>query len=226
MRKLTEEEKKIFKVFVLQCRAYGADTVEKSFPVDSHDFTDYGDKWRKNWGDSITENFDEIEDIIKKIITDSDLINIFEDTEYGSGWFDVYVDCIEKKIEISAKHYYLAENENGVDISMNEEREKIFEPIFKQMEEMGVGEGKVHFNGSGDSGDIYDTIDFGKDNKEINSDQLNELYRILESHVGGWEINEGSQGNFLFYLDGTIFLDYYENVEEINNMGTQFYDSF
>ena len=226
MRKLTEEEKKMFKVFALQCRAYGADTVDKRFSVEYGDFTDWGDRWYKNWGDSIPENFNEIDDIIRKIITDSDLIYIFDDTEYNNGWFDVYVDCIEKKIEISAKHYYLTTNYDGTDINMNEERKKIFEPIFKQMEEMEVGEGHVNFNGSGDSGEISDTIDFGKDTEQINSKQLDELYRILEGHRGGWEINEGSQGNFFFYLNGTSYLDYQENLEDVNNLGTKFYDSF
>jgi hypothetical protein len=40
-------------------------------------------------------------------------------------------------------------------------------------------------------------------------------YRELESNYGGWEINEGSQGMFIFnFNDSTITLEHTDNVEE------------
>ena len=37
----------------------------------------------------------------------------------------------------------------------------------------------------------------------------------LENHFGGWEINEGSDGRFIFdFNEFTVFLDHTYNTEE------------
>ena len=52
----------------------------------------------------------------------------------------------------------------------------------------------------------------------------NELYDFLESEHGGWEINEGSFGNFMINLPKKqIELYYTENFEE--NEETVIYES-
>ena len=40
-------------------------------------------------------------------------------------------------------------------------------------------------------------------------------YQELENHFGGWEINEGSDGRFIFdFNESTVFLDHTYNTEE------------
>ena len=75
---------------------------------------------------------------------------------------------------------------------------------------------KVNFNGGGDSGYIDD---FGYDEKNNNypipASMEDFLYNMLESNFGGWEINEGSQGEFEIYNDSSeIILSIGVNEEE------------
>jgi len=80
------------------------------------------------------------------------------------------------------------------------------------------------YNGSGDSGYI-------ESNFEENGDALptsieDWCYRQLEDNFGGWEINEGSDGEFKFnFNDMTITLNHTYNTEE-NSTDTIFEESF
>lgn len=49
-----------------------------------------------------------------------------------------------------------------------------------------------------------------------------ELYKILESRAPGWEINEGSQGCFVFGHDGQRKHLHDENITEINSNEWEF----
>jgi hypothetical protein len=41
------------------------------------------------------------------------------------------------------------------------------------------------------------------------------MYKQLENHMGGWEINEGSQGRFVFNNESKdVILEFQENQEE------------
>ena len=51
-------------------------------------------------------------------------------------------------------------------------------------------------------------------------------YQQLESHFGGWEINEGSDGAFVFnFNNSTVTLDHVYNTEE-NQTDTLYEESF
>lgn len=49
-----------------------------------------------------------------------------------------------------------------------------------------------------------------------------ELYPILEARAPGWEINEGSQGGFVFNPDGTRVHQHDENIVDINSSEWKF----
>ena len=70
----------------------------------------------------------------------------------------------------------------------------------------------LKYNGGGDSG--YLESDF--DNGEPVPTEVEEwCYQQLEDNFGGWEINEGSQGEFQFYFDEkNVILSHTFNIEE------------
>jgi hypothetical protein len=71
----------------------------------------------------------------------------------------------------------------------------------------------VKYNGSGDSG--YIESNFDETGDSIPSEIEDWCYNKLESNFGGWEINEGSDGQFIFnFHDMTIRLDHTYNTEE------------
>jgi hypothetical protein len=75
---------------------------------------------------------------------------------------------------------------------------------------------KVEFNGGGDSGYIDDYgYDEKGNNHPIPASMEDFLYNMLESNFGGWEINEGSQGQFEIYNKSSeIILSIGVNEEE------------
>ena len=88
--------------------------------------------------------------------------------------------------------------------------------LFDQLHEKNVSEGYVDFSGGGDSGDC-NGFAYGDFEGRINLDDkiVNFIYEQLENHMGGWEINEGSQGRFIFNNESKdVTLDFSENREE------------
>lgn len=230
-RKLTSEEKKILKVFTLICRSYGTNTVHKSFNVEYGKIVELGwDLWYKEWGGGITEQFPDVDGVIEKIFYDNKIDDVFEMTDDDHGRILVYIDCVEKKIEITVEYDYLSTKENGADIEIDGYEN--LNIIFEEMKERGFSEGIIDFNGSGDSGEINSYIEYENgDLMKLNSSVENDLYNILENHMGGWEINEGSQGKFIFTFNEEkgikkVYLDFYENLYETKSLGTRFYDTF
>ena len=83
---------------------------------------------------------------------------------------------------------------------------------------------KVDFSGGGDSGYIESTGYTSDDNQiDIPATIEDELYRVLENVQSGWEINEGSQGNFLIDCAATkIYLEFGLNYEKGERVEDEF----
>jgi hypothetical protein len=83
---------------------------------------------------------------------------------------------------------------------------------------------KVDFSGGGDSGYIEST-GYNSDNNQIDIPATieDELYRALESVQSGWEINEGSQGDFLIDCTSTkIYVNFGLNYEKEERLEDEF----
>ena len=83
---------------------------------------------------------------------------------------------------------------------------------------------KVDFSGGGDSGYIESTGYNSDDNQiDIPATIEDELYRVLESVQSGWEINEGSQGDFLIDCSATkIYVNFGLNYEKEERLEDEF----
>ena len=78
--------------------------------------------------------------------------------------------------------------------------------------------GNIHYEGSGDSGYLEEDIVYNDNTRSDYPNQLeNWIYSELNQY-GGWEINEGSQGDFHFNFDTKkIHLSHGENYEDEQN---------
>jgi hypothetical protein len=83
---------------------------------------------------------------------------------------------------------------------------------------------KVDFSGGGDSGYIESTGYTSDDNQiDIPATIEDELYRVLEDVQSGWEINEGSQGDFLIDCPATkIYVNFGLNYEKEERLEDEF----
>ena len=83
---------------------------------------------------------------------------------------------------------------------------------------------KVDFSGGGDSGYI-ESIGYTSDDNQIDIPATieDELYRVLEDVQSGWEINEGSQGDFLIDCPATkIYVNFGLNYEKEERLEDEF----
>jgi hypothetical protein len=127
--------------------------------------------------------------------------------------FDITIYTGEKK-EISLTHSYSFQTEGdtqGVE----------YDDMIEEWEEKGVFDDTeipednylvLKYNGGGDSG--YLESDF-ENRTPVPTEVENWCYQQLEENFGGWEINEGSQGEFQFdFNEKTVILSHSYNIEE------------
>ena len=170
--------------------------------------------------------------ILKKIMNYVDENNLFRD----HGMSDINYERLDFDIdterrEISVNHwwsYYDTGEENSVEWD-DEEGKDLFEGwekdgVFEDLEVPDNGILTLSYNGSGDSGFVESSFD--ENNESVPSAIEDWCYDQLESHFGGWEINEGSDGEFIFnFNDMTITLNHTYNTEE-NEHDTIYEENF
>jgi hypothetical protein len=188
--------------------------------------THFANNYSAEVPDGLIPIFKKIADYIQEI----DLYQVPDNDDINYERVDFDIDC--QKSEVSVNHWYsFYERGDSNTVTWDDEEGK---EIFEEWEKDGVldelrvtpndGILTVKYNGSGDSGYI-------ESNFEENGDALpasieDWCYRQLEQNFGGWEINEGSDGEFIFnFNEMTIELNHTYNVEE-NAHDTIYEESF
>jgi hypothetical protein len=87
-----------------------------------------------------------------------------------------------------------------------------FMEVRKFLEHEGLEDMTISYNGGGDSGYIESDYTSKNKNGQIDEDIEHICYDLLEEY-GGWEINEGSQGNIVFTKD-EISVNHEWNTED------------
>jgi uncharacterized protein (UPF0297 family) len=117
--------------------------------------------------------------------------------------------------EATHTEYGSESSDMSYDISDYEEDESMYDTFMevrKFLEKEGIEEMTVSYNGSGDSGYIESDYTSKNKNGQIDEDIEHICYDLLEEY-GGWEINEGSQGNIVFTKD-EISVNHEWNTED------------
>ena len=170
--------------------------------------------------------------IYKKIADHIQENNLYKSPQYDDINYeriDFDIDC--QKSEISVNHwytYYQRGDSNSVTWDAEDDKE-----IFEEWEKEGVLEDldipndgilTIKYNGSGDSGYIENS--FEEIGDQVPAAIEDWCYNQLERNFGGWEINEGSDGEFIFNFHNTsVQLNHTYNTEE-NETDTIYEESF
>jgi hypothetical protein len=155
--------------------------------------------------------------ILKKIIDYVDDDGLYSEVPYDGYLiyqrFDITIYANEKK-EISLTHSYSYQIEGG-----SEGVE--YDDMIEEWEEKGVFDDTeipednylvLKYNGGGDSGYIESNFESGQ---SVPPPVEEWCYQQLEDNFSGWEINEGSQGEFQFdFNEKTVILSHAYNIEE------------
>lgn len=151
--------------------------------------------------------------ILKKIINYIDENDLGEE-RYAEEWHRGEFDIDTVRQEISISDYWTEYGTNDAVSEQFEDEPELFKIINKALvsSEKKPTELALTFEGGGDSGFLNESFD--NFNLAVPESVENWCYETLENNFGGWEINEGSSGNFVFNLEEqTVTLNYYENIE-------------
>jgi hypothetical protein len=154
--------------------------------------------------------------ILKKIIDYVDDDGLYSEVPYDGYLiyqrFDITINAMSG--EISLTHSYSYQIEGG---SQGIE----YDDMIEEWEEKGVFDDTeipednylvLKYNGGGDSGYIESNFESGQ---SVPTEVEEWCYQQLEENFGGWEINEGSQGEFQFdFNEKTVILSHAYNIEE------------
>ena len=201
---------------------------QEEFDYDNVDW-DYITHFSNNYNADIPSGLIPILQKIMKYCDDNNLIKEpdYDDMNYQRLEYDIDVDS--KKISFTRWWSFYTRGE-GSSVTWEDEQGK---ELFEHWEESGVLEDltipddgilKVTYNGSGDSG--YLESSFNETGDGVPAAIEDWCYRELSDNYSGWEINEGSDGEFIFnFHDMTVELIHTENIED-NASDTYYEESF
>jgi hypothetical protein len=201
---------------------------QEEFDYENVDW-DYITHFTNNYNADIPSGLIPILQKIMKYCDDNNLIREpdNDDTNYQRLEYDIDVDS--KKISFTRWWSFYTRGE-GSSVTWEDEQGK---SLFEHWEESGVLEDLtipddgiliVTYNGSGDSG--YLESSFNETGDGVPAAIEDWCYRELSDNYSGWEINEGSDGQFIFnFHDMTIELVHTENIED-NASDTYYEESF
>lgn len=164
--------------------------------------------------------------ILKKIIkhvSDEELFSYdIPDQEYVS-WqqFQITINCPGQDICVY-HHYSWYDKGDTQDVVWDGTEGEV---LFGEFKKEGLFDGleipetnilTLPYNGSGDSG--YIESSFEETSQEVPKPIRDWCYTQLEENFGGWEINEGSEGQFEFHFDDKVVYLYHNyNTEETSS---------
>jgi len=225
---LTKQELESLKLFsyYIQSHGCGEVTCDIYFYEDGNNVELYD---LKNWyckegGRTSIEGYESIIEVMEKIINSIDIGSYLESDDYDiRGVIEISIDAKERKLDIELIETVRATNELGSQREVNEDDAVELLEFYELLRQEGVNEASVEFSGGGDSGEIYDNVEVLSGRKgSYKTDRNVEdfLYSWLEDFYGGWEINEGSSGRFIFNIQkNVVYLDFYENIENNESRG-------
>jgi hypothetical protein len=211
---LTEADKKILSLFSMYIRSYGANSAWYEISVDQDNYIDsWSNDWYSNDISFRIESYDSITNFIENFTEQlrDDFLDYFSYEDRGT--VKLNLNAVEKELTIIIYRYEQKINYESIHKTFDDATEQ----VKNYLRELGqkYKKGKVTYEGSGDSGYINADIELDEKDTEMIPDYFeNYLYRILDN-FGGWEINEGSQGEIYFDFETEeIRVEHGENWEE------------
>lgn len=214
---LTPDDKKYLRSVCRLLGSYGLEVGEIVYELDGRPYY-YDDIDWLNFSSFDNRHDADIPDglfpIMRKIfkyLEDKELVENLDFDDINYEGIKLFIDCEENKIFVKHDYSWL-EHDDGASIIYDDDEE--VDDIFDALAEQGLTKGKqiLRYSGGGDSGYIESDFESGESVPTIIDEWC---YDKLESNYGGWEINEGSQGKFIFnFKKKSIELNHTSNYYE------------
>jgi len=213
--KLEEKEKKILNTFSMYLQSYGSKVgkIRIEVQTDGDIYWDYM-YWQGDGTRMPIESYESIDDLIKKIFDEYEDTMLENFSSDDRGQVVAIINCNDRTLTFKADVYVMDTSYSRSEYTFDDISNENIKEWLSEMEGAYTS-GNIHYEGSGDSGYIEEDIVFNDNTRSDYPNQLESwMYNELNQY-GGWEINEGSQGDFHFNFDKkTISLSHGENYED------------
>ena len=221
---LTPEDKQYLRRVCRYLGSLGMEdgSIEMEIEYSDFDFSeinwDNETHFSNNYGAEVPDG---LKPILKKVadyIQEKGLFDAPTQDDINYERIDFDIDCKSGNLTINHWWSYYDRGDSASVEYDGEEGKEIFEEweeegVFDDLQVPDDGILTLKYNGSGDSG--YIESDFEETSDSVPSTIEDWCYRELENHFGGWEINEGSDGEFVFnFHKMTIELIHTNNIQE------------
>ena len=201
---LTDEEKKYLRFFVKFLYSYGETTGTFRLEDFSEDFLNFAGPVSNLLG--LEENYyldvpEQITPIIEKVINYCEKRIPSVDEDVSSTSLEIVINS-EGSITAEYCWRYYTRDDQSESFDSNDGN---LNQVFDELSENHSGLVYVKFDGNGDSGQIEQAEDESGSIINVSANVEDWCYNQLESNYGGWEINEGSSGQFIFDLDNNTW---------------------
>lgn len=168
--------------------------------------------------------------ILKKVIKYADSLDNLN-TEIDAINYQrilIRINGSDKTIDVNHELFYYGRGDgHSIEYDSDDDKERFdkwMDEDLRDVELPSDGILKLEYNGGGDSGYIENHFDPGTDGVPALIEDW--CYQQLENNFGGWEINEGSDGAFIFDFNTlTVTLEHTYNTEE-QQIDTLYEESF
>jgi hypothetical protein len=228
---ISEEDKVVLRKVSKYLRSYnlssGIITIEGDFYNDLESAFERTTNFSNNWSVEIPDFFKPyLEEIVTKSLRNIDDLDI-DGLNYDNVEFEI--DTVDSTLEIT-RFWGYEEPGDGSGYTWGDDTEdtEMVEGLIAEIRASDAtinsdGIARLDYSGGGDSGYLESSFDGGG---RVPKEVEDWCYRVLEDNYGGWEINEGSQGYFLFNVTNrTIELEHTYN-EEVEKSDTIFSINF
>ena len=220
---LTLEEKKYLQRVCRYLGSLGMTNGIIEFEFDYSEFDCEDVNWKQittfsnNYTAEIPDVMIEISKKLLNYVCENDLIRTPDVDDVNWQRIEIDLDCEDSTISVvlDYNYYDVGDTESDTRSLEEEEENESLKEVFDVLEDDPDIQDRIltiDYSGGGDSGYLEDSFNNGDSVPAVVSDFC---YNMLENRFGGWEINEGSQGNFEIDLDRKeITLNHTYNIDE------------
>jgi hypothetical protein len=220
---LTLEDKKYLQRVCRYLGSLGMTNGIIEFEFDYSEFDCEDVNWKQittfsnNYTAEIPDDMIEISKKLLNYVCENDLIKTPDVDDINWQRIEIDLDCEDSTISVvlDYNYYDVGDTESDTRSIEEEEENESLKEVFDVLEDDPDIQDRIltiDYSGGGDSGYLEDSFNNGDSVPAVVSDFC---YNMLENRFGGWEINEGSQGNFEIDLDRKeITLNHTYNIDE------------
>lgn len=214
MEQLSEKDKKTLDIFSMYLQSYASKVGKYNIEI-STDGDVYWDYlyWRGDNTTMMIDSYDAIDELIKRIFDENEDTMLDHFSSDDRGQVVAIVNCNDRTLRFKSDVTVMDVQYSSQEYTFDDISNRTIKEWLNEITGAYVS-GEIHYEGSGDSGYIESDIYFNNNTRGDYPTELeNWMYDQLGQY-GGWEINEGSQGDFHFNFDKkTISLSHGENYE-------------